>query len=57
MSDVVVKFPVRDGEEAQAFRRPTFELPGEPGQEAELWAGDSDAPYVMSTPIPWPTSR
>jgi hypothetical protein len=47
MSDVVVKFPVRDGEEAQLFGDYLSRFLASQGQEAELWAANSDAPYVM----------
>jgi hypothetical protein len=47
MSDVVVKLPVRDGEEAQLFGDYLSRFLASQGQEAELWAANSDAPYVM----------
>jgi hypothetical protein len=47
MSDVVVKFPVRDGAEAQLFGDYLSRFLASQGQEAELWAANSDAPYVM----------
>ena len=47
MSDVVVKLPVRDGEEAQLFGDYLSRCLASQGQEAELWAANCDAPFVM----------
>lgn len=47
MSDVVVKLPVRDGEEAQLFGDYLSRFLQSRDEEAELWAANSDAPYVM----------
>jgi hypothetical protein len=47
MSDVVVKLPVRAGEEAQLFGDYLSRFLAGQRQEAELWAANSDAPYVM----------
>lgn len=47
MSDVVVKLPVRNGEEAQLFGDYLSRFLQSRDQEAELWAANSDAPYVM----------
>jgi hypothetical protein len=47
MSDVVVRLPVREGEEAQLFGDYLSRFLASQGQEAELWAANSDAPYVM----------
>jgi hypothetical protein len=47
MSDVVIKLPVRDGAEAQLFGDYLSRFLASQGQEAELWAANSDAPYVM----------
>ena len=47
MGEVVVKLPVRDGEEAQLFGDYLSRFLASQGQEAELWAANSDAPYVM----------
>jgi hypothetical protein len=47
MSDVVVRLPVRDGEEAQLFGSYLSRFLQSRDQEAELWAANSDAPYVM----------
>ena len=47
MSDVVVKLPVRDDEEAQLFGDYLSRFLQSRDQEAELWAANSDAPYVM----------
>jgi hypothetical protein len=47
MSDVVVKLPVRDGEEAQLFGDYLSRFLASQIQEAALWAANSDAPYVM----------
>jgi len=47
MSDVVVKLPVRDGEEAQLFGDYLSRFLASQGREAELWAANCDAPYVM----------
>lgn len=47
MSDVVVKLPVRDGAEAQLFGDYLSHFLASQGREAELWAANSDAPYVM----------
>jgi hypothetical protein len=47
MGEVVVKLPVRDGEEAQLFGDYLSRFLQSRGQEAELWAANSDAPYVI----------
>jgi hypothetical protein len=47
MGDVVVKLPVRSGEEAQLFGDYLSRFLASRGEEAELWAANSDAPYVM----------
>ncbi len=47
MSDVVVRLPVRDGDEAQLFGDYLSRFLATEGPEAELWAANSDAPYVM----------
>lgn len=47
MSDVVVKLPVRDGAEAQLFGDYLSRFLASQGREAEMWAANSDAPYVM----------
>ena len=47
MSDVVVKLPVRDGEEAQLFGDYLSRFLQSRDHDAEHWAADNDAPYVM----------
>ena len=47
MSDVVVKLPVRDGEEARLFGDYLSRFLHSRDYDAELWAANSDAPYVM----------
>ena len=47
MTDVVVKLPVRDGEEAQLFGDYLSRFLASQAQEAELWAANCDGPYVM----------
>lgn len=47
MSDVVVKLPVREGAEAQLFGDYLSRFLASQGQEAELWAANCDAPYVI----------
>ena len=53
MSDVVIQFPVRSGREAQLFGVYLAEFMEGLSDDAERWAADSDAPYVMvrSDPI------
>ena len=47
MSDVVVRLPVRPGEEAQLFGNYLSRFLERCGRDAELSAANSDAPYVM----------
>ncbi len=47
MGDVVVKLPVRPGEEAELFGSFLNSFIEGCGPQAELWAANSDAPYVM----------
>jgi len=47
MSDVIVKLPLRSGEEARLFGDYLSRFLQSRDQEAELWAANSDAPYVM----------
>ena len=47
MTDVVVKLPVRDGAEARLFGDYLSRFLESQGQDAEFWAANSDAPYVM----------
>jgi hypothetical protein len=47
MSDVIVKLPLRNGEEARLFGDYLSRFLQSRDQEAELWAANSDAPYVM----------
>ncbi len=47
MCDVVVKLPVRDGEEAELFGDYLSRFLQGCDHEAELWAANGDAPYVM----------
>jgi len=47
MCDVVVELPVRDAEEAQLFGDYLSRFLHGRDLEAELWAANSDAPYVM----------
>lgn len=47
MSDVVIQFPVRPGEESQAFGVYLAEFMESRTDEAERCAADADAPYLM----------
>lgn len=47
MSDVVVQFPVQTGEEAQLFGAYLAEFMEGVSDEADRWAADGDAPYLM----------
>lgn len=47
MSDVVVKLPLRSGEEARLFGDYLSRFLESRDREAELWAANCDAPYVM----------
>ena len=47
MSDVVVEFPVRPGEEAQLFGAYLSQFMESRSCEAEQCAADSDAPFLM----------
>jgi hypothetical protein len=47
MSDVVVELPVRNAEEAQLFGDYLSRFLHSPDHEAESWAANNDAPYVM----------
>lgn len=47
MSDVVVKLPLRNLEEAQLFGLYLSRFLQSCDRDAELWAANSDAPYVM----------
>jgi hypothetical protein len=47
MSDVVVELPLRNAEEAQLFGDYLSRFLHGRDQEAEVWAANSDAPYVM----------
>lgn len=47
MGDVVVKLPLHDGEEAQLFGDYLSRFLQSRDSEAEVWAANSDAPYVM----------
>ena len=47
MSDVVVELPVRNAEEAQLFGDYLSRFLHSRDDEAELWAANNDAPYVM----------
>ena len=47
MSDVVVELPVRNAEEAQLFGDYLSRFLHGRDDEAELWAADNDAPYLM----------
>jgi len=47
MSDVVVKLPVRDDEEAQLFGSFLSKFLELRDAEADLWAADHDAPFVI----------
>ena len=47
MGDVVVKLPLRDGEEAQLFGSYLSRFLQSCDQQAGLWAANCDAPYVM----------
>ncbi len=54
MVDVVLKFPVHDGEEAQLFGSFLNRFLESRGEETETWADRSDAPYVMVRSDPQP---
>ncbi len=47
MSDVVIQFPVRRGEESQLFGAYLAEFMESRSDEAERCAADADAPYLM----------
>ena len=47
MGDVVVKLPLHDGEEVQLFGDYLSRFLQSCDSDAELWAANSDAPYVM----------
>ena len=47
MSDVVIQFPVRTGEESQLFGAYLAEFMELSLDEAERCAADADAPYLM----------
>lgn len=47
MSDVIVKLPVRNSEEARLFGDYLSRFLQSRDTDAELWAANSDAPYVM----------
>jgi hypothetical protein len=47
VSDVVVRFPVHPGREAQLFGAYLAEFMTRLAKEAELWAADSDPPWLM----------
>jgi hypothetical protein len=47
MSDVIVKLPLRTGEEAQLFGSFLSKFLEGCYQAADLWAANSDAPYIM----------
>ncbi len=47
MSDVVIQFPVRPGEESQLFGVYLAEFMEGCANDAEQCAADSDAPYLM----------
>lgn len=47
MTDVVVKLPVRDGEEAQLFGDYLSRFLASQEPKVALWAANWDAPYVM----------
>ncbi len=54
MSDVVVKLPVHEGEEAQLFGSFLHSFIESRGDEAEQWAAVNDAPYLMMRTDPQP---
>jgi hypothetical protein len=47
VSDVIVEFPVHAGKEAQLFGAYLAQFMERLSKEAELWAADADAPYLM----------
>jgi hypothetical protein len=47
MSDVIVKLPLRSGEEVRLFGDYLSRFLQSRDQEAELWAANSDAPYLI----------
>jgi hypothetical protein len=54
MGDVVVKLPVHEGEEAQLFGSFLNSFIESHGDEADSWAIDGDAPYLMVRSDPQP---
>jgi hypothetical protein len=54
MNDVVVKLPVHAGEEAQLFGSFLNTFIERCSPRAELWAANSDAPYLMVRSDPQP---
>ena len=47
MSDVIVQLPLRSGEEARLFGDYLSRFLQSRDQDAELWAANNDAPYVI----------
>ena len=47
VSDVIVRFPVSSGREAQLFGTYLSEFMARLARQAEFWAGDGDAPCLM----------
>ena len=54
VGDVVVRFPVRAGKEAQLFGTYLSEFLARLARQAELLTGDGDAPYLMVRSDPMP---
>jgi hypothetical protein len=54
MADVIVKLPVHKGEEAELFGNVLAAFIERCGPRAELWAANSDAPYLMVRSDPQP---
>jgi len=54
MTDVVVKLPVREGEEAQLFGAFLSKFIESRSREAEHFSADNDAPYLMVRSEPQP---
>jgi hypothetical protein len=54
VSDVVVRFPVRAGREAQLFGTYLSEFMARLARQTEIWTGDGDAPCLMVRSDPMP---
>jgi hypothetical protein len=54
MTDVVVKVPVREGEEARLFGHFLSSFVQSSADEADRWGAANDAPYLMVRSEPQP---